>query len=82
MKRITIPDFLHKTIIFVLFIFVFVSPLFYAPFNDYLVYTVNNQNMNGFMVIGFLWLIGSFGISLMITKFLFFALPIKLNTKQ
>ena len=78
MKRFTIPKIIQNILIFLFTISLFVSPLFYAPFTAAMVKSIEDNTVNGFIIIGGCWLLVSFGVSIFLTRVIFFILPIKI----
>ena len=77
MKRITVPKIIQSLLIFIFTISLFVSPLFYTPFTSAMIKSVENNTVNGFIIIGACWLLVSFGVGIFLTRVIFFILPIK-----
>lgn len=77
MKRYIVPKTIQSLLIFLFTASLFVSPLFYTPFTNAMVKSVENNTVNGFIIIGACWLLVSFGVGIFLTRVIFLILPIK-----
>lgn len=78
MPRITVPKIIQSLLILLFTAGLFLSPLFYSPFTTAMVKSVEDNTVNGFIIIGGCWLLVCFGCGIFLTRVIFFILPIKI----